>query len=875
VTADQTSDRTSAGPRTVPPLRRAVTGSPSPGAGRRELGRRELGRWGVSLVATAASTYALDAAAASAGLLLATSGPLGGPGHSAVLAALVLSYVFWGLALRANLRANWALLEATGTSTNVLSKAGYALVRRRSSSPHAARLAAAVGYAGTELAKEVPYYAGAFGAVVLTDSVTAGDALVFLAGANLGAALYEYGLARLTGAFLGVRWGRRRRRHASFETDWVPAEYLAGYYGRVEADELATIGFFVDAMRRVEPGRAVLFFGVGPTLHHVFAAAEVASEIHLGDLLPANLDEIRRWLERRPRAHDWRPFVRYTLQCEGIRRPTDADVAAREDLTRRRITRLVQVDARDPRPVDRQYATVVSAYCADSATDDRGTWELFMRNITGLVRPGGLFVTAALRHCRSYAVAGKSFPSADVDEDDLRSVLQPAFALPEPGPDGKAQLDGFVEVRQVGQDVAHGYGSIVLGWARRAGGRYQQRVAAPALVGAGTRVPVVGGGERRFVNLDYAASAPCLVAVRHAVEELLPWYSSVHRGAGYTSELSTDAYEGAREAVKEFVNGRDDDVLVFTRNTTDAVNLLASALPQDTEVFAFAAEHHANLLPWRRGQLTLLPVPTSAADAVGLLEAALSSRSPGRPRLVSVTGASNVTGEIWPYPDLALSGHKLYAPFGAGALVGARDWLRGREPHLAGGGAVRYVGTDTVLWADLPDRQEAGSPNVVGAVALGVACRTLQVADRESLEADQNRLVDRARDRLTAIPGVQVYRLWDAGHPRIGVLPFALDGVPYVRLGIDARHEAAIRDGLARGVPTAVPGAVRASAGLGTTAADLDRLVDAVTDIAAHGPRWTYTSTADGTDCRPTPDPRRRPSLSFDLATASSLAPPS
>jgi selenocysteine lyase/cysteine desulfurase len=465
---------------------------------------------------------------------------------------------------------------------------------------------------------------------------------------------------------------------------------------------------------------------------------------------------------------------------------------------------------------------------------------------------------------------------------------------------------------------------------RRRDRRDEVRPAAPALVGEEIWVPLVDGGQRRYVNLDYAASAPCLVSVRRAVDELLPWYSSVHRGAGYKSQLTTEAYEGAREAVREFVNGRDDDdVVVFTRNTTDATNLLASALPPDTEVIGFAAEHHANLLPWRRGHFTLLPLPTGPDDALDRLERALCRAAPGGARLVTVTGASNVTGEIWPYAEmarlahrhgarilldaaqlaphraidmaadgidyLALSGHKLYAPLGAGALIGRRDWLAAREPFLAGGGAVRYVGTDTVLWADLPDRQEAGSPNVVGAVALGVACRTLQAADRDGLEAAQRRWMTRTRDRLATVPGVEIHRLWGADHPRIGVLPFSLHPVPYARLAailsaehgigvrhgcfcahplmtqllhIEAGHDARIRDGLSRGVPTAIPGAVRASTGIGTTAADCDRLVSAVIDIAENGPRWSYTSTADGTDCRPTPDPRPRPLLHFDLAGA-------
>lgn len=449
-----------------------------------------LRKWTVSLAATVASAYALEASVVAAGTCLVASGLFSGLDRQWVVAFLVASYAVWGIGLTATVRANWMLLATTGTSTNVLSKAAYDVIRRMTNSARAPRVAAAIGYAGTEVAKEVPYYAGAFGVAALSDSISSNDALVFLGGANLGAALYEYGLARLTRAFLR----RRRHRYASFDTDWVPAEYLASYYRAVEPDEIATIAFFVEAMRHAERGQPVLFFGVGPTLHHVFAAAEVASEIHLGDYLPANLREIQRWIDREPDAHDWRPFVRHTLRCEGISCPTDEDVAAREDLVRGKITALIRVDGRHARPVDRRYATVVSAYCADSATDDRPTWQLLMRHITGLVQPGGLFVTAALRRCRGYLVAGRTFPSADVDEHDLRAVLRPEF-----GP-----LDGSIEVRQVAQESSHGYSAIVLCWARK---RVRPRAnGAPglALVGAGL------------------LTAPTLSTVADAVSRLAP-----------------------------------------------------------------------------------------------------------------------------------------------------------------------------------------------------------------------------------------------------------------------------------------------------------------------------------------------------------------
>ncbi|NUV58068.1 aminotransferase class V-fold PLP-dependent enzyme, partial [Streptomyces coelicolor] len=198
-----------------------------------------------------------------------------------------------------------------------------------------------------------------------------------------------------------------------------------------------------------------------------------------------------------------------------------------------------------------------------------------------------------------------------------------------------------------------------------------------------------------------AASAPALQRVWDDVAAYAPYYGSVHRGAGYLSQLSTDLFENARRTVAEFLDCRDGDEVVFTRSTTDSLNLLAAALPDGCEVFVFETEHHAALLPWRRaGRVTFLDAPDSPAQAVAALERALADRDPYGPALVCVTGASNVTGELWPVRELAaaahahgarivldaaqlaphravsvreldvdwvaFSGHKLYAPFGSG-----------------------------------------------------------------------------------------------------------------------------------------------------------------------------------------------------------------
>jgi hypothetical protein len=159
-------------------------------------------RWAVSLLATIASTYALDAVATAAGITLVFSNLLFGLDHLPAILFLASTYVAWGAGLRVNLKVNWLLLENTGTSTNVLSKALYDLLRLKSKNVRARRIAAAFGYVGPEFAKEAPYYLGAFGATLLSDSISAKEAIIFLGGANLGAAAYEYGLARAVGALL-------------------------------------------------------------------------------------------------------------------------------------------------------------------------------------------------------------------------------------------------------------------------------------------------------------------------------------------------------------------------------------------------------------------------------------------------------------------------------------------------------------------------------------------------------------------------------------------------------------------------------------------------------------------------------------------------
>jgi selenocysteine lyase/cysteine desulfurase len=421
--------------------------------------------------------------------------------------------------------------------------------------------------------------------------------------------------------------------------------------------------------------------------------------------------------------------------------------------------------------------------------------------------------------------------------------------------------------------------------------------AAPLpVLGRDVRVPVAGGGEVRYAALDYAASAPVLQQVWDDVADYAPYYGSVHRGAGHLSRLSTELYERARATVAAFLGCRADDEVFFTRSTTDSLNLLAAALPSGTRVFVFETEHHAALLPWRGLPTTVLAAPATGQAAVARLEDALHA-APHGPKLVCVTGASNVTGEIWPVRELAraahrhgarivldaaqlaphrpvdvaglgvdwvaFSGHKLYAPFGAGVLAGRGDWPERAEPYLAGGGASRSVvrrddGSVHVDWHTGTARHEAGSPNVVGAYAIAAACRALQEADFAHLVAREEGLLARLRAGLRAVPGVRELSLFGEEAARVGVLSFVVDGWDSADLAaaLSDEYGIGVRDGLfcahpllrrLRGAaaqaparcgepagPDAAPlGAVRVSFGAGTEDEHIERLLGAVAALAA------------------------------------------
>jgi len=420
------------------------------------------------------------------------------------------------------------------------------------------------------------------------------------------------------------------------------------------------------------------------------------------------------------------------------------------------------------------------------------------------------------------------------------------------------------------------------------------------LIGDGVAVPCITSETRPYINLDAAASTSALPAVVARVNEFLPWYSSVHRGAGYKSGRSTDEYEAARAAALAFAGRARDgsEVAIFCRNTTEAINHLVYRLrlrPDDV-VVTTVVEHHANLLPWARAcQRRFVECGTDGTFTLNDVIAQLETTP--RPRLLSVTGASNVTGWLPPIEELidaahnrgipilvdaaqlaphrplperadylAWSGHKMYAPFGSGVLIGPRHTFADGDPFLAGGGAVDLVDLDEVVWTDPPDREEAGSPNVIGAVALRSAIDTLTSIGWPDIIDHDHHLAERLRHGLAGIDGVCLLGP-ELGVPTLPIAAFVVEGVPHALVaarlsaeyGIGVRHGcfcahpyltrllglstaavAAYHQAVRAGDRSQVPGAVRASCGINTLPGDIDWLLAAVAEIAHGQPPVPY-----------------------------------
>ncbi|RMG91984.1 MAG: aminotransferase class V-fold PLP-dependent enzyme [Chloroflexi bacterium] len=415
------------------------------------------------------------------------------------------------------------------------------------------------------------------------------------------------------------------------------------------------------------------------------------------------------------------------------------------------------------------------------------------------------------------------------------------------------------------------------------------------VLGLDRLVPLLDGSLVTYVNLDNAASTPPLIDVMEALDRFLPYYASVHRGTGFKSRLSTVAYDQAHEIIGRFV-GADltTNTVIFGKNTTEAINKLAYRFPfkPDSVVITTSLEHHSNDLPWRHRAhvVHVKATPEGRLDEEDF-DRQLEKHA-GRVALVAVTGASNVTGFLQPIHRLArkahaagamilvdaaqlaphrrvdmkpdddpehldfvvMSAHKMYAPFGTGALIGPKAIFLQGPPEYRGGGTVDIVTPDEVYWAGMPDRDEAGSPNVVGAVAMAVAAQTLMKADMAAIAAHEEALLAYTLERMRQIPRVRIYGETDPAraHEKVGVIPFNVEGMshfkvaailgyeggigvrsgcfcahPYVvhLLGLNEAEAARWRNQMLAGDKSEMPGMVRVSFGCYNNQEDVDRFL--------------------------------------------------
>jgi cysteine desulfurase / selenocysteine lyase len=323
---------------------------------------------------------------------------------------------------------------------------------------------------------------------------------------------------------------------------------------------------------------------------------------------------------------------------------------------------------------------------------------------------------------------------------------------------------------------------------------------------------------RPLIYLDNAATTQ---KPRQVIDALVDFYTNtnanVHRGVHTLSVESTDLYESARERVGQFVGAASPEEIVFVRNTTEAINLVAvcwgrANLKPGDEVLATVLEHHSNLVPWQRvaqetgARIRLIQLAPDGTVDLNDYRQLLSPRT----RVVAIAHASNVLGTISNLPEiadlahrvgaivvadgaqsvpnvptdvsalgvdfLAFSGHKMLAPTGIGGLWGRRELLEEMPPFLGGGGMIREVFEDRATWAPLPEKFEAGTPNFADSIALGVAIDYLENLGMPNVRAHEVDVAGYALERLASVPDVSVYGPRDPT-VRTGVVSFNLEGV--------------------------------------------------------------------------------------------------
>jgi cysteine desulfurase / selenocysteine lyase len=380
------------------------------------------------------------------------------------------------------------------------------------------------------------------------------------------------------------------------------------------------------------------------------------------------------------------------------------------------------------------------------------------------------------------------------------------------------------------------------------------------------------GNNPDLVFLDSAASAQKPRAVIDRIADYYRTdYANVHRGVYRLSARSTELFEEAREKVRRFLNAAEPREIVFVRNTTEAINLVAQSwgaafLKAGDEVLISVLEHHSNIVPWQllrdRIGIRLVVAPIDATGGLDLAE--FAARLSPRTRLVAITQVANATGAVIPIETIvqlahekgakvlidgsqaaprmpvdvkalgcdfyALTGHKVYGPTGIGVLYGRSELLSAMPPWQGGGEMILHVTFEQTEYQEPPHRFEAGTPDIAGAIGLGTALDFIEELGRDNILEHEEALTGYGIDRLSRIPDLQ---LLGAGQRRLGILSFDLQGVhPHDLAQVLDQHNVAVRAGHHCAQPLmewlGLTGTTRASLGVYNDERDIDRLAEAI-----------------------------------------------
>ena len=343
-------------------------------------------------------------------------------------------------------------------------------------------------------------------------------------------------------------------------------------------------------------------------------------------------------------------------------------------------------------------------------------------------------------------------------------------------------------------------------------------------VGLDKKVNINGKGRIVPINFDNAATTPPFKRVVKRVLETTEYYGSIARGDGQKSQYCSDLYEECRRYILKYFNAPEEIyTAIFVGNTTDGLNKLSNILINNKEdiVITTRMEHHSNDLPWRnKCDLKYVEVNEDGRININEIEE-LIERYKEKVKYITITGASNVTGyindirkisglihkyggkiivdgaqlvphkKIYMYKKdslenidfLVFSGHKIYAPFGSLAIIGLRKDFNNNLPDTKGGGTVEYVIDNNQLWLNTPEKNEAGTPNLFGAVAIMEAMKEIENIGFERIEKNEKELLQYLINGLKELNRVKLYADNDCIDDRLGILVFTIDGMKYYEVG--------------------------------------------------------------------------------------------